>query len=335
MPSRQDILNAKILIVDDSPDNIDLMEEILREEGYTCVSSTMEPEQVCPLHREHNYDLILLDLQMPGLNGFQVMKGLKEIEQGGYLPVLALTAQPSFKIAALEAGARDFISKPFDLLEVHKRIHNMLEVRLLYKELAQYSRMQQELALHDALTGLPNRRLLEDRIETAMQHAARSHAKAAVMYLDLDGFKAINDTYGHAYGDEILKMVSQRLLSSSRKEDTVARLGGDEFMVVLGEVHSLADAMGPAAKLVEVLGEPFFINDLTLRLSTSIGISMFPDDAETVEALISIADYALYEAKRSGKNRFCTTTGCHRAGAAKAPAAHSSNHAEAELAPHR
>ncbi|GAB3458575.1 hypothetical protein GCM10027321_14400 [Massilia terrae] len=331
MPSRQDILNAKILIVDDSPDNIDLMEEILREEGYACVSSTMEPEQVCPLHREHNYDLILLDLQMPGLNGFQVMKGLKEIEQGGYLPVLALTAQPSFKIAALEAGARDFISKPFDLLEVHKRIHNMLEVRLLYKELAQYSKAQQELALHDALTGLPNRRLLEDRIETALQHAARSHAKAAVMYLDLDGFKAINDTYGHAYGDEILKMVSQRLLASSRREDTVARLGGDEFMVVLGEVHSLSDALGPAAKLVEVLNEPFFINDLTLRLSTSIGISLYPDDAESVDALISIADYALYEAKRSGKNRFCTTGTARQKTTSKLPLPSS----QAELAPHR
>jgi diguanylate cyclase (GGDEF)-like protein len=305
MPSRQDILNAKILVVDDSPDNIELMEEILREEGYTDVSSTMLPEQVCPLHREHNYDLILLDLQMPGLNGFQVMKGLKEIEQGGYLPVLALTAQPSFKIAALEAGARDFISKPFDLLEVHKRIHNMLEVRLLYKELAQYSRAQQELALHDALTGLPNRRLLEDRIETALQHANRNHHKAAVMYLDLDGFKAINDTYGHAYGDEILKMVSQRLLSNSRKEDTVARLGGDEFIVLLADVHSLGDAQGPAAKLVEALSEPFFINDLTLQLSTSIGISLYPDDAENVVDLISIADYALYEAKRAGKNRYC------------------------------
>jgi diguanylate cyclase (GGDEF)-like protein len=302
-------LNAKILVVDDSPDNIDLMEEILREQGYTDVSSTMEPEQVCPLHRENNYDLILLDLQMPGLNGFQVMKGLKEIEQGGYLPVLALTAQPSFKIAALEAGARDFISKPFDLLEVHKRIHNMLEVRLLYKELAQYSRAQQELALHDALTGLPNRRLLEDRIETALQHANRSHTKAAVMYLDLDGFKAINDTYGHGYGDEVLKIVAQRLLANSRKEDTVARLGGDEFVVVLGEIHCLADAQGPAAKLVEALSEPFFINDLTLRLSTSIGISLYPDDAENVESLISIADYALYEAKRSGKNRFCSTAG--------------------------
>jgi diguanylate cyclase (GGDEF)-like protein len=307
MPSRQDILNAKILVVDDSPDNIELMEEILREEGYTGVSSTMLPEQVCPLHRQHCYDLILLDLQMPGLNGFQVMKGLKEIEQGGYLPVLALTAQPSFKIAALEAGARDFISKPFDLLEVHKRIHNMLEVRLLYKELAQYSKAQQELALHDPLTGLPNRRLLEDRIETTLQHANRNQHKAAVMYLDLDGFKEINDTYGHAYGDEVLKVVAQRLLASARKEDTVARLGGDEFMVVLGDVSSLADAHGPAAKLVEAVSEPFFINDLTLRLSTSIGIGMYPDDAETVEALIGIADYALYEAKRGGKNRVCTT----------------------------
>jgi diguanylate cyclase (GGDEF)-like protein len=266
---------------------------------------------------------------MPGLNGFQVMKGLKEIEQGGYLPVLALTAQPSFKIAALEAGARDFISKPFDLLEVHKRIHNMLEVRLLYKELAQYSRAQQELALHDALTGLPNRRLLEDRIETALQHASRGHVKAAVMYLDLDGFKAINDTYGHAYGDEILKMVSQRLLANSRKEDTVARLGGDEFVVVLAEIHSLADAQGPAAKLVEALSEPFFINDLTLRLSTSIGISVYPDDAETVESLISIADYALYEAKRSGKNRYCSTAGVARGPAPVLPVR------TPELVPHR
>jgi diguanylate cyclase (GGDEF)-like protein len=149
------------------------------------------------------------------------------------------------------------------------------------------------------------------------------------MYLDLDGFKAINDTYGHAYGDEILKMVAQRLLSNSRKEDTVARLGGDEFVVVLGEIHSLADAQGPAAKLVEALSEPFFINDLTLRLSTSIGIALYPDDAENVEALISIADYALYEAKRSGKNRYCSTAGVSRSPAVK-PAIKTP-----ELVPHR
>jgi diguanylate cyclase (GGDEF)-like protein len=184
----------------------------------------------------------------------------------------------------------------------------MLEVRLLYRELAQYSRAQQELALHDALTGLPNRRLLEDRIATTLQHANRNHHKAAIMYIDLDGFKAINDTYGHAYGDEVLKTIAKRLLDCSRKEDTVARLGGDEFMVVLSEVTGLADAQGPAAKIVEAVSEPIFINDLTLGLSTSIGISIYPDDAETVDSLISIADYALYEAKRGGKNRFCATS---------------------------
>ena len=305
MPSQDEILKAKILVVDDSPDNVDLMLEILRDAGYTNVTATMRPAQVCPLHQEHCYDLILLDLQMPELNGFQVMKGLKEIEHGGYLPVLALTAQPSFKIAALEAGARDFISKPFDLMEVHKRIHNMLEVRLLYKELAQYSKQQQELALHDPLTGLPNRRLLEDRIEHTLQQSARSRGKSAILYLDLDGFKAINDSYGHGYGDDILKMVAARLGSVSRKEDTVARIGGDEFVIVLGNLAGKGDAREPAAKLIEVISEPYFINDLTLRLSTSIGIAIYPDDASSVESLLGTADTALYEAKRAGKNRFC------------------------------
>jgi two-component system cell cycle response regulator len=305
MPSRDDILHAKILVVDDCADNVELMLEILRDAGYTDVTSTMLPDQVCPLHRQHCYDLILLDLQMPELNGFQVMKGLKEIEQGGYLPVLALTAQPSFKIAALEAGARDFISKPFDLLEVHKRIHNMLEVRLLYKELAQYSKQQQELALHDPLTGLPNRRLLEDRIANTLQHAMRKQNKAAVMYLDLDGFKTINDTHGHAYGDEILKQVAQRLVGASRREDTVARVGGDEFVIVMGDLACLGDAQEPAAKLIEVVAAPYLVNGLQLNLSTSIGIGIFPDDADAVDALIAVADSALYCAKRSGKNRCC------------------------------
>ncbi|PHV06077.1 diguanylate cyclase response regulator [Janthinobacterium sp. BJB412] len=305
MPSRDDILHAKILVVDDCADNVELMLEILRDAGYTDVTSTMLPDQVCPLHRQHCYDLILLDLQMPELNGFQVMKGLKEIEQGGYLPVLALTAQPSFKIAALEAGARDFISKPFDLLEVHKRIHNMLEVRLLYKELAQYSKQQQELALHDPLTGLPNRRLLEDRIANTLQHAVRQQNKAAVMYLDLDGFKSINDTHGHAYGDEILKQVAQRLVGASRREDTVARVGGDEFVIVMGDLACLGDAQEPAAKLIEVVAAPYLVNGLQLNLSTSIGIGIFPDDADAVDALIAVADSALYCAKRSGKNRCC------------------------------
>jgi len=134
-----DILNAKVLIVDDLEANIILLERMLRGAGYTSVASTMDPLEVCELHRRHRYDLILLDLQMPGMDGFQVMEGLKEIEPDGYLPVLVITAQPGHKLRALQTGAKDFISKPFDLTEVLARVHNMLEVRLLHKALHNYN----------------------------------------------------------------------------------------------------------------------------------------------------------------------------------------------------
>ena len=137
MISASDILNAKVLIVDDQESNVRLLEEMLREAGYARVASTMNPEEVCALHRKNRYDLILLDLQMPGMDGFQVMEGLKTNNADGYLPVLVITAQPGHKLRALQAGARDFVSKPFDVLEVKTRIHNMLEVRLLYKALEQ------------------------------------------------------------------------------------------------------------------------------------------------------------------------------------------------------
>ena len=117
MISAADILDASILIVDDQAANVQLLEEMLREAGYRCIASTMDPHAVCALHRDNHYDLILLDLQMPGMDGFQVMEGLKEIEIDGYLPVLVITAQPGHKLRALAAGAKDFISKPFDLME--------------------------------------------------------------------------------------------------------------------------------------------------------------------------------------------------------------------------
>lgn len=138
--SESDILNASILIVDDQEANINLLERLLGEAGYTRVTSTMNPEEVCALHRKNCYDLILLDLQMPGMDGFQVIEGLKTNAADSYLPVLVITAQPGHKLRALQAGAKDFISKPFDLIEVRTRIHNMLEVRLLYRKLENYSK---------------------------------------------------------------------------------------------------------------------------------------------------------------------------------------------------
>jgi PAS domain S-box-containing protein len=134
-----EILHASILIVDDQQANVILLERMLRNAGYDNITSTMEPRAVCGLHEEHRYDLILLDLQMPEMDGFEVMEGLKQIETAGYLPVLVITAQPGHKLRALQAGAKDFVSKPFDLIEVQTRIHNMLEVRLLYQKLGNYN----------------------------------------------------------------------------------------------------------------------------------------------------------------------------------------------------
>jgi CheY-like chemotaxis protein len=130
-----DILGARILIVDDQEANVRLLSRLLAEAGYTQVESTQDPAEVCTLHRRKAYDLILLDLQMPTMDGFSVMEALKTNEQEAYLPVIVLTAQPGHKLRALQAGAKDFISKPFDLVEVTTRIHNMLEVRLLYRKL--------------------------------------------------------------------------------------------------------------------------------------------------------------------------------------------------------
>jgi PAS domain S-box-containing protein len=141
MINLQEILNASILIVDDQLANVQLLEQMLTETGYQNIASTMDPTAVCELHRNNHYDLILLDLQMPVMDGFQVMEGLKEIESNRYVPVLVITAQPDHKLRALAAGAKDFVSKPFDLVEVKTRIHNMLEVRLLYRKLENYNKL--------------------------------------------------------------------------------------------------------------------------------------------------------------------------------------------------
>jgi PAS domain S-box-containing protein len=140
MTIEQDILGARILIVDDQEANVRLLSRLLADAGYTCVESTMMPTEVCALHRQHDYDLILLDLQMPKMDGFSVIEALKTNDSESYLPVIVITAQPGHKLRALQVGAKDFISKPFDLVEVRTRIHNMLEVRLLYRQLEAHNR---------------------------------------------------------------------------------------------------------------------------------------------------------------------------------------------------
>ena len=147
MIDTSEILAADILIVDDQEANVMLLEQMLKNAGYTSVSSTMDPYTVCGLHQRHRYDLILLDLQMPGMDGFAVLEALKQVEPDGYIPVLVVTAQPNHKLRALQAGAKDFVGKPFELVEVETRIRNMLEVRLLHRKLERYNQQLEHTVL--------------------------------------------------------------------------------------------------------------------------------------------------------------------------------------------
>jgi len=304
MVSAADILKAAILIVDDQKANVMLLEQVLTNAGYARVSSTRDPHAVCALHRDNHYDLILLDLEMPGMDGFQVMESLKEIETNGYLPVLAVTAQPTHKLRALKCGAKDFISKPFDLAEVLMRVHNMLEVRLLHETARNLNKVLESLALNDPLTGLANRRLLADRMSMALVHARRNKSATAVLYLDLDGFKQINDTLGHGAGDLLLKMVAERLMATVREEDTVARVGGDEFMISLWQVSGADYTASVASRAIEAVSRPFDIEGNSVSISISAGVSIYPDHGEDAETLMKSADLALYQAKAAGKNAY-------------------------------
>jgi len=367
MFSSSDILNASILIVDDKEANVLLLERMLRGAGYASIASTMDPHAVCEQHRDHRYDMILLDLQMPGMDGFRVMECLKEIELDSYLPVLVITAQPEHKLRALQAGAKDFISKPFDLPEVLTRIHNMLEVRLLHRESKHHSRVLEQtvrelreaesvlrtteaalskekaalddhvlqlqqanehlivatieannlagevekarvrmayLAQHDALTDLPNRILLNDRLTQAIALARRQGKQLALMFLDLDRFKHINDSLGHAVGDQLLQSVAQRLTASVRSSDTVCRQGGDEFIILLADVEHAQDAALSAQKILAALIVPHRIDQIELHVTVSIGISIYPEDGLDADALIKSADTAMYHAKEGGRNNY-------------------------------
>ena len=304
MVTPADILNGKILVVDDQELSGRMVVEMLREAGYGSVAFTTSGAEVGELHRRNRYDLILLDLQMPGTNGFDVMRELGAIESDAYLPVLAMTVERSHKLHALKAGAKDFISKPFDPDEALARIRNMLEVRLLHDEARSTARVFESMAHYDALTGLANRHLLTNRISAALANARRNHGSMAIVYLDLDGFKDINDMLGHGVGDTLLRLVAGRLTAAVREEDTVGRLGGDEVVIALWNAGSADDVATVASKLIKLVSMPYVIGDHTVGMTASAGVGIYPSHGADPDTLMDRADAALYAAKRAGKNAF-------------------------------
>ncbi|MCX7171516.1 MAG: diguanylate cyclase [Proteobacteria bacterium] len=217
---------------------------------------------------------------------------------------LVITAHPDHKLRALQSGAKDFISKPYDLAEVLLRVRNMLEVRLLHEEVRNHGKVLEALALTDPLTGLANRRLLDERMSMALVHARRNKSAMAVMYLDLDGFKQINDTLGHSVGDDLLKMVAGRLVATMREEDTVARLGGDEFVIALWHVGGSDHVAKVALKVIEAVAQPYLLDGQAVSVTVSAGVGIYPLHGEDADTLMACADRALYEAKHAGKNAY-------------------------------
>ena len=246
-----DILLGKILIVDDQEANVALLEQMLLGAGYGRVSSTMDPTQVCELHLIHHYDLILLDLQMPGMDGFQVMENLKEIETGGYLPVLVITAQPDHKLRALKAGAKDFISKPLDLPEVLLRVHNMLEVRLLHletKRLCDQVLAEQKVSERLLLNVLPAAiaERLKDRPQATTgvftEIVTDSYAEVTVLFSDIMDFTVFSEGASADVLMGVLDDISARLSDGSDGQELDrTQTIGNAYLASIGLTDAVAD----------------------------------------------------------------------------------------------
>jgi diguanylate cyclase (GGDEF)-like protein len=304
-----EVTDARILIVDDEPVNVRLLERTLLEAGYSSLKGTTDSRDVPRLVEEFRPDLILLDLQMPHIDGFGILDKLRTSAVSETLcPVLVLTADitAASKHRALSGGAKDFVTKPFDRLEVLARTRNLLEVRLLNEALRSANNALEEKlvhqALHDPLTGLANRVLFHERVQHARERASRGE-KLAVLFLDLDQFKAVNDSLGHAEGDRLLETVARRLLQATRGCDTVARLGGDEFAVLLEGLGGDINAPVVIERIMESLRRPVALQGREVIVGASIGVAHV-EIAQTVDEVLRNADIAMYHAKAAGRGGY-------------------------------
>ncbi|MBX9408411.1 EAL domain-containing protein [Pseudomonas baetica] len=288
-------LKPVLLIVDDQITALRTLSSAVSDLAE--VHTAQSGREALEMARQFRPDVVLLDIEMPGMNGFEVCRILKSDPELFSVAVIFVSAhtQTNAELLAMECGGVDFIQKPLNIPVARAHIKAHIALRVEAKRLAN----------HDALTGLPNRILLQDRTEQALQKARRRQGRVAMLVIDLDNFKVINDSMGHSVGDLVLREVAARISGSLRMEDTVSRQGGDEFILLLPEVVGF-DAMGDfAQRLLATLSSPFSIQGNRYDLSASIGISVFPEDSDDMESLHRHADAAMYQAKLSGRNRYC------------------------------
>lgn len=319
---------AKILIVDDLYANRIAMRHVLAglncelveaEDGNAALAACLDTE----------FALILLDVQMPGMDGVEVAELLYGEETTRDTPVIFVTAGSTDdmdRLKGYDVGAVDYITKPLNPPLLSAKVHNFIQFyegrrelktalaaldernNELQKEIEERKRAEalaQQLATHDALTGLPNRLLFVDRLASSMRRAKRERSRFALGYMDLDGFKPINDEYGHRAGDAVLKMIAERLCQHTRESDTTARFGGDEFALIFDDVddddscyvfcEELRAQVSAPARLTLVEGQ------VDVQVGVSIGLAIYPSHGRDPDRLMHNADCALYSVKHNGK----------------------------------
>ncbi|MCW9014270.1 MAG: EAL domain-containing protein [Gammaproteobacteria bacterium] len=287
-----------ILIADDDPAIRLVLRHAMEQEGYHVIEVANGLEAIQATVRQHP-DLILMDAVMPQMDGFRATSELKGMEDHYNIPVLIITSlDDDLSVEqAFNVGACDYITKPVNWSVLKQRVK-----RLLFA--ANAERKIEHLAYHDTLTGLPNRMLFMDRMDQAISRAMRNQENFALLFIDIDNFKVINDSMGHEAGDKLLISITQRLRETLRMSDTIARLGGDEFTVVLENLSEPEAVILVVKNLLEKISEPIEISGREVHIGASIGISMYPDDGISFGNLLKNADTAMYRAKDLGRNTF-------------------------------
>ncbi len=302
---------ATILIVDDHEDNVEVLKARLESWGYR-TAIAMDGEAALMQAAKVRPDLLLLDVMMPQIDGYEVARRLKADADLKYIPIIMQTALDSTedKVEGLESGADDYIAKPIDFAELKARVRSMLRIRALQTELrrreaelSEFNHRLRVMAETDGLTGLDNRRHIEETLTEFFHHATRLNEPLSVVMCDLDKFKSVNDTYGHQAGDAVLQQFAAILKGTAREIDRVGRYGGEEFLCLLP--GTVLDAAVTFAERVrkEVEGHTFTFEGGSLHRTASFGVAGWPHPSvASPDALVKAADDALYVAKETGRN---------------------------------
>jgi diguanylate cyclase (GGDEF)-like protein len=296
----------RILVVDDNPDNVDLLTQYLMGLNYEVVPAYDGDEALAAAARE-KIDLVLLDVMMPRISGFEVCRRLKASDATTFTPVVLVTVRDDTqsKLEGFAAGADDYITKPFDIEELSARVRGLLRIKGLQDELRAANERLAEMSVTDGLTGLYNHRHLLELLAVEVNRAQRYHRPLAVIMLDVDHFKEVNDTHGHLFGDFVLRGLADIFRRAVRAGDVVGRYGGEEFAIVVTDTSGATLLAERIRQNVEKADFEFEGRRANVRISAGVcqAMSGAIDDGQE---LLRLADEALYCAKQAGRNRVAT-----------------------------